>query len=167
MKNKQVNVTLYRWAGRKLFWEIRGECAECDVSLRLIRRLLETEFAGSPVRFEVKNWLDHLFASLLRGGWHPPVVLVNGKLYSQGDVPKVDGLKQRIEQELAEICPRCPICGGLICREDYSAHRRGETRRRILGLIQAQHPEWVSADGICERCLSFYEQNFERSERLI
>jgi len=42
MKDGEVQVTLYRWAGRKWFWEIRSECEECDLAVHLIRELLNT-----------------------------------------------------------------------------------------------------------------------------
>ena len=55
MKDGEVQVTLYRWAGRKWFWEIRSECEECDLAVHLIRELLNTELRGAPIQFEVKE----------------------------------------------------------------------------------------------------------------
>ncbi|MEK0326586.1 MAG: hypothetical protein QQN63_12885 [Nitrosopumilus sp.] len=39
------------------------------------------------IKLTVKPWLDNIFRILLKGGWHPPVVLVDGKRISQGVVP--------------------------------------------------------------------------------
>ena|SRR6059036_2029596 len=100
MKDGEVQVTLYRWAGHKWFWEIRSECEECDLAVHLIRELLKTELRGAPIQFEVKNWLDHVGESLKHGGWHPPVVLVNNRLVSQGEVPSRERLVQSIRAVL-------------------------------------------------------------------
>ena len=58
------------------------------------------EFAGKPVIIEIKPWLTHIFESLRRGGWHAPVILVNGKLFSQGIVIDRDKLNQRVLSEI-------------------------------------------------------------------
>lgn len=49
----------------------------------------------------MKNWLDHLVESLKHGGWHPPVVLINNRLVSQGTVPTRERLVQSIRAALA------------------------------------------------------------------
>ncbi len=81
-----IRITLYRWAGQKWFFRIRGECAECDLAVGQVRRLLSAH-PDWPLELEVKPWLSHLWESLRRGGWHAPVVVVDDRLLRQGTVP--------------------------------------------------------------------------------
>lgn len=165
MKGSKVRLTLYRWAGKKLFFEIRSGCEECDSSVRLIRDLVKDEFRDAPIQFKIRNWLDHLFECLLHGGWHPPLILINGRRFSQGVIPRGERLAAAIQKALEERYPTCPGCGRLVF-DDYFAHRESETQARILRFIRQEHPEWVQTDGVCQRCLSFLEQKI-RSGSLI
>ena len=40
------------------------------------------------VGVRVKPWFDHLSDALLRGGWHAPVVTIDGQVFSRGVVAK-------------------------------------------------------------------------------
>jgi hypothetical protein len=51
----------------------------------------------SRIQVRVRPWLRHLPEAVRRGGWHPPVVTINGKLFSQGVVPDAEALRQEIE----------------------------------------------------------------------
>ncbi len=90
-----VKITVYRWAGKKWFFRIRRECAECDLTVAQVRHLLSAH-PDWPIEVEVKPWLTHLWESLRQGGWHPPVVLVDGRLLRQGSVPTRAELEARI-----------------------------------------------------------------------
>ena len=81
-----VRITIYRWAGQKWFFRIRSECLECDLAVTQVRALLSAH-PDWTVELEVKPWLTHLWESLRRGGWHAPVVLVDGHLLRQGTIP--------------------------------------------------------------------------------
>jgi hypothetical protein len=81
-----IKITIYRWAGRKWFFRIRSECAECDLTVAQVRSLVSTH-PGWPLEVEIKPWLTHLWESLRHGGWHAPVVLVDGGLLCQGKIP--------------------------------------------------------------------------------
>jgi len=87
-----VKITVYRWAGKKWFLRIDGECIECDLTVSQVRTLIARN-PGWPVELEIKPWLNHLWESLRRGGWHPPVVLVEGKLLRQGTIPTLADLE--------------------------------------------------------------------------
>lgn len=96
MKNS-VKITVYRWAGKKWFFRIEGECIECDLAVSQVRALMARN-PRWPIELEVKPWLSHLGESLIRGGWHAPVVLVDGKLVHQGTIPtlaKLGGVVRR------------------------------------------------------------------------
>ncbi len=81
-----VKITVYRWAGEKWFFRIHSECVECDLAVGQARRVVSA-YPDWPVELEVKPWLTCLWESLRHGGWHAPVVLVDGKLVRQGKVP--------------------------------------------------------------------------------
>ena len=82
----KATITLFPIAGKQFFFNIPNSwCEECDLTHKLIEKIA-TDF--KYVEVEVKPWLENLPGVLIHGGWHPPVVLVNGKLFSQGVVPK-------------------------------------------------------------------------------
>ncbi len=83
-----VKVTVYLWAGQNGPFRIQSHCEECDLTLHLLKDILEKELAGAPVEVEVKPWLSHLWEALRLGGWHPPVVVIDGWRFSQGIVPE-------------------------------------------------------------------------------
>ena len=78
-------VTVYPMTGRQLFFTVpHAICEECDLTVRLVQRVA----ADLPdVEVRIKPWFNHLFDALRRGGWHPPVVTINGKITTQGVVP--------------------------------------------------------------------------------
>ncbi len=91
-----VKITVYRWAGEKWLFRIRSECSECDVAVAQVRHLLSAH-PDWPVELEVKPWLTYLWESLRHGGWHAPVVLVDGQPLRQGTVPTRAELEARIQ----------------------------------------------------------------------
>ena len=89
--NIEVNVVVYRSTGKQLFFYVDASyCEECDITIRHIIEL-SAKLRDIHIKLSVKPWLDNIFQVLLKGGWHPPVVLVDGKRVSQGVVPN-DGL---------------------------------------------------------------------------
>lgn len=92
-------ITVYPITGRQL-GPLRipsALCEECDLTLRAVRRIVE-KLGDSDIRVEVKPWLRHAFDALRRGGWHPPIVTIDGKAFSQGRVPDVAALRRRLER---------------------------------------------------------------------
>ena len=64
---------------------------DLDVSLRG-----KTIEQVGDVQVTVKPWFNHLFDALRRGGWHAPVLTIDGKLFSQGVVPDEDQLRKAL-----------------------------------------------------------------------
>ena len=95
-----IKITIYPWAGKKWFLRIRSECVECDLAVGQARALLAAH-PDWPVELEVKPWLSHLWEALHRGGWHPPVVLVDDRLLRQGTVPTRAELSAAVRSALA------------------------------------------------------------------
>ena len=73
-------------------------CEECNLTIRLVRQVVG-ELGREDVRVEVKPWIRHLFDALRRGGWHAPVVTIDGKVFSQGIVPDAAALRERLRSD--------------------------------------------------------------------
>ena len=82
--DRPVNLRLYRWAGRWGPFEVRIPCGECALTRDVIADTLAHELAGIAVEVEVRDWLSHWWQPLARGGWHAPIVMVEGRVVSQG-----------------------------------------------------------------------------------
>ena len=97
-------VTVYPMTGRQLFFNVpHSVCEECDLTVRLVKRV-----ASDLPRVEVriKPWFNHLFDALRRGGWHPPVVTIDGKVSSQGVVPDEEGLRRTLAGAAPAMAPQ-------------------------------------------------------------
>ena len=84
MTGSAVTLLLYRWAGAWGPFKVSVPCGECSLTLDVIQDTLETELAGIPVEVEVREWLSEWWRPLPKGGWHAPIVMVEGKIVSQG-----------------------------------------------------------------------------------
>ena len=93
-----TTITIYPISGRQLgFLRIPHRwCEECNLTIQLVRRIVE-QLGREDVRVEVKPWLSNMFDALRRGGWHAPVVTIDGKIFSQGVVPDAEALRERLE----------------------------------------------------------------------
>jgi hypothetical protein len=93
-------VTVYPITGRQLFFHVpHSWCRECDLTIRTVERVI----AGhEEIELLVKPWWNHLFDALRRGGWHAPVVTIDGRVFSQGVVPDADALRRALGIPVAE-----------------------------------------------------------------
>jgi hypothetical protein len=95
-----VNILIYKITGKQLFFTIPSNiCEECDLVIDITKKIV-TEINDEQIKLQVKPWLTNFFSSLIKRGWHPPVLLINGHVFSQGLIPNKDKLKQKIIQEL-------------------------------------------------------------------
>ena len=87
-------VTVYPMTGRQLFLNVpHAVCEECDLTVRLVQRVA----SDLPhVQVRIKPWFNHIFDALRRGGWHPPVVTIDGKVTTQGVVPDEGELRSAL-----------------------------------------------------------------------
>ncbi|MEK6977104.1 MAG: hypothetical protein AABX40_01720 [Candidatus Hydrothermarchaeota archaeon] len=97
----KAKVTIYRYGGRFLFYRITQDCEECELSVRMARGIAR-ELGEEKVEIEVKPWLDHFMEALLKGGWHTPIILINGRKYSQGVVPQRAEFMEAILRAMGE-----------------------------------------------------------------
>lgn len=90
-------VTVYPMTGRQLFFNVpHAICEECDLTVRLVQRVAD-DLPNVEVR--IKPWFNNVFDALRRGGWHPPVVTIDGKVTTQGVVPDEDGLRRALADD--------------------------------------------------------------------
>ncbi len=104
MGGEEIVITVYRITGKQLFFRVAASvCEECDLTVSAVDRAVQ-EFAenGIRIRVDVKPWLNNLVRAIWKGAYHPPAVLVNGKLVSQGFVPTVEGLKAAVREAISE-----------------------------------------------------------------
>ena len=95
---RPVEVTVYRVTGSQLFFRVpEAVCEECDLTVAVARGVAAS-LGPEVMNVTVKPWLNHLPEALLKGGWHPPVVTVKGKLFTQGIVPSAERLQQAIRE---------------------------------------------------------------------
>jgi len=79
-----VKVILYRWAGSWGPFKVNIPCGECSLTVDVIKDTFATELADIPVELEMHDWLDEWWRPLRSGGWHAPIVIVGGRVVSQG-----------------------------------------------------------------------------------
>ena len=84
-KERPVRLTLYKWAGRFGPFKVKIPCGECALTEDVIQDTLENELAGIDVTLKTFDWLSVWWKPLLRGGWHAPIVMVEGRVVNQGD----------------------------------------------------------------------------------
>jgi len=94
----QEDIIVYYITGRQLgpLSVPASWCEECDLTVRAVRAAVEDIDPRGTLSLAVKPWLRNAFNALLQGGWHPPVVLIGGEVFSQGVVPERNALLRRI-----------------------------------------------------------------------
>ncbi len=74
-----VNIQLYRWAGAWGPFKVSIPCGECSLTRDVLKDTFKNELDGVPVNFEIRDWLSCWWQPLQKGGWHAPIVMVEGK----------------------------------------------------------------------------------------
>ncbi|ENM5749466.1 glutaredoxin [Vibrio mimicus] len=94
-----IKVTLYRWAGSFGPFKVNIPCGECTLTKDILADTFANELAGVPIELEVKDWLSYCWEPLKLGAWHAPIVVVAGKVISQGEALNRGVLVQSIIKE--------------------------------------------------------------------
>ncbi|EGR1833718.1 glutaredoxin [Vibrio cholerae] len=94
-----IKVTLYRWAGHFGPFKVNIPCGECTLTKDILADTFANELAGVPIKLEVKDWLSYWWEPLKLGAWHAPIVVVAGKVISQGEALNRGVLVQSIIKE--------------------------------------------------------------------
>ena len=118
--NKPVNITVFRWAGAWGPFKVSIPCGECALTKDIIQDCIDTDLAGIQVELDMRDWLTEWWKPLPKGGWHAPIVLVNGKIVSQGAALNRGVLTQSVIEEAVSAIPiqgnhvfgkaTCPHC---------------------------------------------------------
>lgn len=158
MVEQGVKVTLYRWAGAWGPFKVKISCGECTLTKDVIDDTLKNELGDIPVEFEVKDWLSVWWEPLLKGGWHAPIVMVEGKIICQGHALNRGVLAQAVIEAHAkkstvsgthifgkESCPHCTRAKGYldskgIAYEYHDVVREPRSLYEMLGRVLPMMP---------------------------
>ena len=98
-----VDITIYVYTGKHLggLFEIAEEkCIECNLNVTAAREVQAT-IGKDRVRVHVKSYFSNIHRAILKGIFHPPATLVNGRyVYGGEDIPNVEALTRKVLQEL-------------------------------------------------------------------
>ena len=118
--NNPVNITVFRWAGAWGPFKVNIPCGECALTKDIIQDCIDTDLAGIEVELDMRDWLTEWWKPLPKGGWHAPIVLVNGRIVSQGAALNRGVLTQSVIEEAVSDTPiqsnhvfgkaTCPHC---------------------------------------------------------
>lgn len=82
-KNNPIVITDFKWAGKLWPIEIKSPCNECDINTSMLKKMMDEDLKGKNVVLEIKPWLNNIFYCLIRGAWHAPIIIVDGKKFFQ------------------------------------------------------------------------------------
>lgn len=97
-----ASIKYYRWAGEFFGFRIATQCEECDITRAVLGRLMDGPFRDKPVRLNVAPWLNNWWRILWRGAWHAPIIMINGRVFSQGVVPDALALIREVVDALGD-----------------------------------------------------------------
>lgn len=155
MSSDPVKVTLYRWAGAWGPFKVKVPCGECSLTLDVIEDTFEHELDGVPVELEVREWLSEWWRPLRKGGWHAPIVMVAGRVVSQGHALNRGLLTEAViaahvaRSEIAgnhlfgkEGCPHCARAKEYLdeCDIDYAYHDVVKDPRALYEMLGRVKP---------------------------
>lgn len=119
MSDAPVQITVFRWAGSWGPFKVNIPCGECSLTLDVIQDTIDTELDGIPVELDVREWLSEWWKPLPKGGWHAPIVMVEGKIVSQGAALNRGLLTQAVIEAHAA---RAPIEGNHVFGKETCPH---------------------------------------------
>lgn len=102
MTTTPVNVTVYRWAGEWGPFKVSIPCGECALTGDVIVDTFDNELKGIAFNLEIRDWLSHWWKPLPKGGWHAPIVMVEGRIISQGKALNRGVLTQAVVEAYAQ-----------------------------------------------------------------
>ena len=103
--NNPVNITVFRWAGAWGPFKVKIPCGECALTKDIIQDCIDTDLTGIDVELDLRDWLTEWWKPLPKGGWHAPIVLVNGRIVSQGAALNRGVLTQSVIEEAVSDTP--------------------------------------------------------------
>ena len=96
VRHQSIDIVVYRITGRQGFITIPHRyCEECDLTVNVARGVVD-ELSDPNVRLIVRPWMLWFWLPIWRGGWHAPILTVNGRVVTQGIVPSRETLLEAI-----------------------------------------------------------------------
>lgn len=148
--DKKVNISVFKWAGSWGPFRIEIPCGECTLTRDVIEDTIKNELAGIPVELDIREWLSQWWRPLVKGGWHAPIVMVDGRVISQGDALNRGVLVQAVIESYAKIseikgnhlfgkegCPYCKKAKELLKEKgiDYEYHNVVSSPRDLYEML--------------------------------
>lgn len=132
-----VRVTLFRWAGAWGPFKVSIPCGECALTKDVLADTFATELAGVPVELDEREWLSEWWKPLPKGGWHAPIVMVEGRLVSQGHALNRGVLTEAV---IAAHAKRSPVEGNHVFGKATCPHCvRAKAYLDEAGIAYAYH----------------------------
>lgn len=94
----EVDIVIYVVTGRHGILKIpESFCKECNLFYQAAKQA--SEDVDFEVSISIRSYWTRFLYPLLKGGHHPPVMLMDGELVAQGyDVPDKEYLRDKIEE---------------------------------------------------------------------
>lgn len=102
MTTQAISIQVYRWAGSWGPFKVSIPCGECSLTKDIIQDTIDNELEGISVNLDIRDWLSEWWKPLLKGGWHAPIIMVEGKIISQGRALNRGVLNQAVIEAYAE-----------------------------------------------------------------
>ena len=102
MTAQTINIKVYRWAGSWGPFKVNIPCGECSLTKDIIQDTIDSDLEGISVNLDVRDWLDEWWKPLLKGGYHAPIIMVEGKIISQGRALNRGVLTEAVIEAYAE-----------------------------------------------------------------
>jgi len=138
--NEPVSITLYRWAGQWGPFKVKIPCGECALTVDVIQDTMANELNGVPVELDVREWLSEWWKPLQLfplKGWHAPIVLVEGKIVSEGEALNRGLLTQAVIDSYAV---RAPLKGTHLFGKENCKHcKRAKAYFERAGVAYTYH----------------------------
>ena len=95
-KRYRIEVVIYPITGRQGFFNVPHTwCEECDLTIQTLKTVL-ADLKDDQIGLRVLPWMLYWWKPLWRGGWHAPILTVNGRIITQGVVPSKPQVVQAI-----------------------------------------------------------------------
>ncbi len=153
--NNPVNITVFRWAGAWGPFKVKIPCGECALTKDIIQDCIDSDLSGIDVELDMRDWLTEWWKPLPKGGWHAPIVLVNGRIISQGAALNRGVLTQSVIEEATgnspvqgnhaygkATCPHCVRAKGYLEQAgvDYRYHDVVKDPRALYEMLARVKP---------------------------
>ena len=133
-----IQLDLYRWAGKWGPFKVKIPCGECTLTGDIIRDVLETDLKNVPVQVTEYDWLSNWWKPLPAGGWHAPIIMVEGKVIGQGEALNRGVL---VEAIIRAHAARTSVSGTVMFSKDNCTYCH-----QAADLLKAEKTEFAKRD---------------------